>query len=506
MSRNPSSILRVAEENKDRPFLIIPDRRLTLTFGDFHDAALGLACRLKEEGIRRGDRLVALLPNSPEYAVLYFAALYLGATVVTANPSSHARDVEFVIHNSGAKLLVYAAQTKHFLLGPKQPADKIHRWEMPQLHEPLFRLPWSGHSWRPLEDVVAEDVLTIVFTSGTTAAPKAVAHTIGNLLGNAAAFNAAMGNGPQDRYLHLLPMSYSGGFFNVLIAPYLAGSSVVLTPGFGPRTALDFWSVPREHGVNALWLTPAIAGALLKVDRDQTGKTWCRENVKKIFIGTAPLYPQVKREFEAAYGVPLFESYGLSETLLIAGNGPKTGAAAGTVGAILPGVAVSGGEEGELLVKTPHLMAGYLDYETGLVRRPEGEWFPTGDLGAVGADGLLRITGRKKDLIIRGGLNISPLALEAVLLQHEAVSEAAVVGVPNEIVGEDVVAVIKLKPGRRWNEDRPLLEAYCKASFTTLNRPTVLLELDEFPAGPTGKTLKREIRDWAAKQLAAAKT
>jgi long-chain acyl-CoA synthetase len=147
-------------------------------------------------------------------------------------------------------------------------------------------------------------------------------------------------------------------------------------------------------------------------------------------------------------------------------------------------------------------MAGYLDQESSRVVPPAGEWFPTGDAGSVSADGRVRLTGRKKDLIIRGGLNISPMAVEDAILRHDAVAQAAVVGVPSALMGEEVVAVVKLKPGRDWAAARPALEAFCKAEIAAASRPCVLLHRDELPVGPTGKVLKRELREWAAAQAA----
>ncbi len=349
-----------------------------------------------------------------------------------------------------------------------------------------------------------KDVLTIVFTSGTTAAPKAVAHTIGNLFGNAAAFNGEMGIGPGDRFLHLMPMAYSGGFFTVLISPWLAGPSVVMTPGLGPRTGREFWNTRMAQAVHALWLTPTMLAALLKVDRDAAGKAYCREKIGKIFVGTAPLYPKVRKDFETEYGRPLWESYGLSETLLAAANGPKRPVPEDSVGRTLPGIEIQAREGGELFIKTPHAMAGYVDYATGRIAAPP-EWFPTGDIGTVGADGAVRLTGRAKDIIIRGGLNVSPTALEDVLLHHEAVAQAAVVGVPNELTGEDIVAVVKPKPGVDWTTAKPSLDAYVRASFTSATRPSAVLRLDEFPTGTTGKVRKVEIREWAQAQLKAPK-
>lgn len=488
MSNPLGSVLEVVRRHEERPFLLIPERGLTLSFGGFHRAAVGLAARLGEEGLTRGDRLVAVLPNSAEFALLYFACLHRGVTVVPVNPALHPRDVVFAIGHSGGKLLVYAEATRGFVMGP------MRRWELPSL--PFDERPTTGAA-----EVTDDDLLTIVFTSGTTAFPKAVAHKVGSLFGNARAFNAEMGLGPEHRFLHLFPMAYSGGFFNQLISPFLAGSSVVMTPGFGPRTALDFWKTPMACGVNALWLNPTIAAALLRVDRDEEGQAWCRANIRRCFIGTAPLHAPLKRAFEAAYGVPLYESYGLSETLLVAANGPGAGAVEGAVGRPLPGVEVLV-SDGELLIKTPHLMAGTLDYATSRVIPPsDPEWFPSGDLGEIGADGLVRITGRKKDVILRAGLNVSPRALEELLLQHEAVEQAAVVGVPSALTGEEIVAVVRLKPG--FDASLPALESYCKTSFAASCRPSAVLVRDDMPTGATGKILKKELREWASARLAS---
>lgn len=509
---DPKLFLKIAQDHKDQEFLAFPEREIALTFGQFADSACGLACRLQDEGIGRGDRIVCILPNSPEFALLYFACIFMGVTIVPINPALHPRDVQFVIHNAGAKLIVYARETRHFLQGPKQPPDKLRHWEMPHLSEPLFKVPWQSRAWEPLEGVISNDILTVVFTSGTTAAPKAVAHTIGNLIGNAVVFNREMDLGPSDRFLHLMPMAYSGGFFNGLISPYLAGSSVVMTSGYNPRMVLDFWKTPAEHDVNAMWITPTILASLLRLDRDPAGRAWCRDHMKKLFIGMGPLYPKIKREFETAYGTPLYESYGLSETLLVAANSPRTQAVEGSVGRPLPGIRlelrdaegreVPAGQEGEIFIQTPHRMAGYLDYETFRITPPAGDWFASGDIGVL-QDGRLGITGRKKDLIIRGGLNISPVALEDVLLRHEAVSQAVVVGVPNELSGEDIVAVCKLKPDLEWSLAKPAIEAYCKNNFTSSSRPSFVLEIKEFPVGVTGKIQKNKVRDWALREISA---
>lgn len=505
VSDSLASVLAVAKENAGRDFLVLTDRNLALTFGEFHERACRLAGRLESLGVKRRDRVLAVLPNSAEYALLYFSCLYLGAAIVPVNPALHPRDIRFIIRNAGAKLLIHAAGTRHFLTEAKEPL-----WELPPLTEPFYKKPW-----RPYRGVSPNDILTIVFTSGTTAFPKAVAHKISSLLSNARVFNEAMEIGGTDRFLHLFPMAYSGGFFNLLIAPYLAGAGVVMTPGFGPRTALDFWKIPMAHGVNSLWLTPTIAAALLMADRDEEGRAWCRKNIRKAFIGTAPLHIKVKRDFESAYGVRLHESYGLSETLLVAAAGPRTGAGEDSIGPALPGMSLAvrddkgadlpAGREGEIHIKTPHLMAGYLDFGKNEVAPADsGGWLASGDIGRLSADGRLSITGRKKDVIIHAGLSVSPTAVENVLLEHEAVAQAAVVGVASahSLYGEDIVAVIKPKAGVDWARAKASLESYCRESFAPASRPSALLRREEFPTGVTGKVLKGELRAWAAAEVA----
>lgn len=498
MAEPLDAVLEVIRRNEGREFLVLPDRPRRLTFGEFHESACRLAGRLESFGLGRGDRVLALLPNCGEYAMLYFAALYLGGVVVPVNPALHPRDRAFVLKNAGAKLLVYRGEA---------PAEgPALRWELPPW-------PWKDPPRRPAGGLKAEDLLTIVFTSGTTAFPKAVAHRAGSLIGNALAFNEAMGLAPELRFLHLFPMAYSGGFFNLLLSPFLAGASVVMTPGFGPRAALDFWRVPRRYGVNALWLNPAIAAALVRVDRDEEGREWCRRNIRRCFIGMAPLHLQVRRDFEARYGVRLYESYGLSETLLATAQGPGTGVVEDSVGPPLPGVRVSvrddagreasEGAEGEVFIHTPHLMAGTLDLATGVVTPSEDpEWFPTGDLGRLRPATGLSITGRKKDMILRAGHTISPRFMEEVLLQHRLIAEAAVVGVPSELAGEEIVAVLRLKPGVEWAREEAGLRDYCRTSFAPHARPAAVFPLDEFPTGATGKVLKKELREWAAARMA----
>ena len=188
------------------------------------------------------------------------------------------------------------------------------------------------------------------------------------------AFNKELGFGPDHCFYHVLPMSYMAGFLNNLLCPFLAGSRVIVGPAFDARLGLKFWEAASKHGVNVMWLVPTILTALLAIDRNPAGREYCRNQVKTICVGTAPLPQKVKKEFEGQYGVELFESYGLSELLFVTCNSRRFPRLAGSVGRALPGVeirVVNGQDEvvepeieGEIMVKTPFLMAGYLNYDS----------------------------------------------------------------------------------------------------------------------------------------------
>jgi long-chain acyl-CoA synthetase len=364
----------------------------------------------------------------------------------------------------------------------------------------------------PLAGVTPDDLFVITFTSGTTGRPKGVCHTVGSLVGAALAFNQANGVGPEHRYYHVLSMSYMAGLLNTLLCPFLAGAAVAVDEPFGPQSALRFWIAPRRYQLNTLWVVPTICTALLRLDRDSAGQDYCRRQVRLACVGTAPLPGRVRDEFEVKYGVPLYESYGLSETLFVAANVPGAVRRPGSVGSLLPGVELRAtddlgnplpaAQDGEMQVRTPYRMAGYLDPACGRpVPPPGGPWFATGDIGYQGNDGCVFITGRKKDIIIRGGLNISPRGIEEVLLEYPAVQEAAVVGVPHAFYGEEVLAALQLRPGVELAGVQDELTTLCRRSLCPLAVPGRFVQVEDFPRTSTGKVSKAELR---ARLLASA--
>ena len=517
-------VLDIVDRHADRPFLIDSINDRIFSFGEFHRLACNLAMGLREQDIRRGDRIAIVLNNSAEFATLYFACLYLGAVAVPINPQLHKRDIEFILKHSGARMVIYSPSTKGLIAPALFEQDglcflcllpKFERYEEHCKHD-----IWSVDDapaedldgWKPFDGVTPSDLFTITFTSGTTSLPKGVPHRIYGLLQSAVLFNEELGFGPEDRFYHVLMMAYMAGFLNTLLCPFLAGASVVINRAFDARLALDFWDAPIKYGANTLWLVPTILSALMRIDRGRAGLAYCRKHLETICVGTAPLPLKLKRDFEDKYGVELLESYGLSETLFVTTNSKKIKYLPGSVGQALPGITlkieggsaaeVPLGEDGEIWIRTPFMMSGYLNYQT---LQPDasdlGEWFPSGDIGHLIPNGHLFITGRKKDLIIRGGINISPRVIEDVLIEHESIAQVAVVGMPHEFYGEEVVAVVKLKAGYALDAVRPALDVLCRENLSAVSVPAEFFELDEFPTSATGKVQKAKLRELLAARV-----
>lgn len=512
-----TEIIRQIQEtfrrNADRVFLIETPIDREFTYGEFYSAALRSAGMLRSRGVRRGDRVALILANSSEFAALYFGCLFLGAVAVPVNQALHPDEVRFIVERSGAKLLLFSLCTRPLVTaaasGLSCPQVRVMLAQEKVFH-PEDDEVWSldepaGELPEPFAGMADDDLLIVLFTSGTTSAPKGVAHRIRSQFGNAIAFNAEMDFGPDHRFLHVWPMAYSSGFLNTLLSPFMAGGSVVLACAFTAQTVLTFWKPVVEHSANTLWLSPTMMASLLRIDRDEAGIDYCRRAIRSVCCGTAPLPLRLKKDFEAKYGVEVFESYGLSELLIVTGNSPRHPRRENSVGRALPGVEISIAQDEEILVRTPFAMAGYFDPETKQPAPIEaGGWFPTGDLGHVDDEGNLLVTGRKKDLIIRGGLNISPRAVRDVLLEHPAIEDAAVVGTPHDFYGEEVVAALRMKPDRSLAEEQSSILKLCRSRLNQASVPTRLVEVAQFPVGSTGKVLIRELRTLLQQDAAAA--
>lgn len=508
---------RIFSHRASEVFLIDAATGRMFTYQDCQRLAGVWARALRVRGLGKGQRIAILLPNSPEFALAYLACLMSGIVAVPIPLSLHHQDIEFILKHSGASLIVCSPETDLSFDRARIGRHGITCWSMPRVDATACEWQVGIGEYAPFsnfEGVTPDDLAAIVFTSGTSSRPSGVAHRLGALLENARAFDHAIGIGPDNRFLHVLPMGYMAGFLNTLLCPLMAGASVVLASAFDAQSALTFWPTAMRHRADTFWLTPTMLATLLGVDRDPAVCSYSRRYVRAVCVGTAPLPLKIKRTFERKYGVELLESYGLSELLFVSGNSPNIPSIEGSSGLLLPGVEIrivgeqgellGTGQDGEMQVRTPYMMAGYLDDASLPDPTTAPEWFATGDVGHLDRVGNLFITARMKDLIIRGGINVSPRAVEEALLEHEAVAKVAVIGLAHPFYGEEVVAVVQLRPEYTLEGLRSSLDAFCRERLSPVATPTQFVQLESFPVGATGKIQKHKLREQLLDRLAAS--
>ncbi|MEV0322864.1 long-chain fatty acid--CoA ligase [Streptomyces sp. NPDC050658] len=461
------------------------------SYGRLRERAAAVAGRLTEQGVRPGDRVLLVAPSVPEFAFAYYGILAAGAIAVTANTMATRRELTYIAQDAGARtVLGWHGITP----APEQAAAELalSYWE---LRQGLAGLPETDATGAP-HPVSADDTAALLYTSGTTGRPKGAQLTHGNLDACAEIFREVHGITSHDRAVTGLPLFHVFGQACVMATTMRAGGSLTLLERF--RTPMMLALIQRDRptfisGVPTMW--NALLGAADGTDADFGG-------LRLASSGGASLPVEVMRAFEERFGCAIVEGYGLTETTGAAtchvAGGP---AKPGYVGRALPGCAISvrddegrelpPGEVGEVHIKGPVVMKGYWNRPDATAEALHEGWLRTGDLGATDDEGDLRIVDRKKDLVIRGGYNVYPREVEEVLYEHPDIVEAAVVGVPDEHYGEEVAAVIALRPGAVLGEAE--LRAWAKERLSAYKVPHVVAVVDELPKGPTGKILKRAI-------------
>ncbi len=490
-------------------------------------------------GVQKGDPVAIVLPNCPQHIVAFYAILRLGAIVVEHNPLYTPRELRHQFEDHGARFVI--AWDKVVESIQEFPADvavetiisvDITR-SMPFSTRFLLRLPIAKAResraaltttvrgtivWEELlkSDRIdsriirpgADDVALIQYTSGTTGYPKGATLTHLNLLVNAAQARAwvpGVERGTAVVYA-VLPMFHAYGLTLCLTFAMSMGSRLVLFPRFDPDLVLP---VITKHPPTFLPAVPPIYERLTKA-ADEKGVSL--KGIKIAISGAMPLSAAVVEPWEARTGGYLVEGYGLSETspvLMANPVGPTR--RAGTVGLPLPSTEIRvvdpenptvdrpAGEEGELIVRGPQVFSGYWKKpeETAAVFVPAtdggADWYRTGDIVSVDADGFVTIVDRIKELIITGGFNVAPSEVEEVIRRHPSVSDVAVVGLPSEHSGEDVVAAVVLEPGAELDEEG--IRALARENLTPYKVPRRVVVVDELPKSLIGKVLRKKVRD-----------
>jgi aspartate/methionine/tyrosine aminotransferase/acyl-coenzyme A synthetase/AMP-(fatty) acid ligase len=505
---------------RDKIFLTDASTGSGITYGGLLSDCCNIAAQFNEAGVSRGDRIIFSLENSIDFVKLYFSCLYAGIVSVPINPALSADQKDYIIRHSEAKVIVFSAAT----------AEGFNKQTLSGKIYVSLRLDTSTHTLSSFDDNVRislnpprnsqainafqgcgeDDDLIIIYTSGTTSNPKGVIHSLKNLVSNAVLFTETLGIGNENVFFNNLPMTYLGGYYNLMLLPFVAGASVVLTNVFDAKAIINFWDKIIANKVNTLWIVPTVIAILNEFDRGKAGVEYCENNIKLVLTGTAPLSESVRSKFENKYKVRLVENYALSETLFLTTDLPAKSHVSGSVGGLVKGVKIeildsdngitAVGEEGEIVVQTPTLMKGYFNVDDQALQTICNPFF-TGDIGMLDADGNLYVTGRKKDLIIRGGINISPRAIEDVIGEVEGVVECAVVGIPDKIAGEEIIAVVKLSEDLDMGVIAKKITELCTAKLSSNQVPARVFELPDFPKTSTGKIQKNKVRSWLSEMV-----
>jgi long-chain acyl-CoA synthetase len=497
MGSNLAGILtETAAEHGDRPALKLDDTVVTYALLD--DGSARVAAMLRDTGIEPGDRVGIMLPNVPYFGVVYYGILRAGGVVVPMNPLLKGREVQFYVEDPGTKLLFAWGDFEDAATqGAGEGGAELVLVKPGEFEELLA-------GYEPHADVAErdeDDTAVLLYTSGTTGTPKGAELTHANLRRNCELAARTLAEASEeDVLLGALPLFHSFGQTCGLNGAVSVGACLSLIPRFDPAKALEI--IGRDK-VTIFQGVPTMYHAMLNCDVRESADV---SSLRACMSGGAAMPVEVMKEFEEAFGCEVLEGYGLSETSPVASfNHPDRERKPGSIGTPIEGVEmklvdddgndVEGtGEDtvGEIAIRGHNIMKGYWGKEdaTKEVLGEDG-WFRSGDMAYVDDDGYFFIVDRKKDMIIRGGYNVYPREIEEVLYEHPAVSEAAVIGIPDESKGEEVGAAVVLAGGEEVDADE--LREYVKERVANYKYPRKIWFPDELPKGPTGKILKREI-------------
>ena len=485
------NLTRAAQLHPDNVAIRLDDA--TLTYAQLDAATQLMAGLLVERGVQPGDRVGILLPNVPHWAVIYFGVLRAGAVAVPMNPLLKEREVAYYLSDSGAKLIF----AWHGFLDEAQAGAKLADAELQVVDPADFQALLQSST--PVAGVVdrdPEDTAVVLYTSGTTGQPKGAELTHLNISRNVElVVEDLLSLTSDDVIFGGLPLFHVFGQTAALNAAVAAGATLTLLPRFEPTKALE---VLARDEVTVFEAVPTMFVALL----NHPGRTsYDVSGIRVCVTGGSAMPVEVMRGFEEALGCVILEGYGLSETSPLASCNLPTQRKPGSIGLPVSGVEfrlvddegndVAPGEVGEIAIKGHNVMKGYWNKPDATAAAIKDGWFHTGDVARKDDEGFYFIVDRKKDLIIRGGYNVYPREIEEVFYEHPAVAEVAVIGYPHAELGEEIGAVIALKPGATADPDE--LRAFVKDKVAAYKYPRKVQLVDALPKGPTGKILKREI-------------
>ena len=498
-------IQRQADEHPQAVYALSTESGVQLTFGELAAGCARTGAWLARHGAVSGDTVSLVMPNGLMTLRLLLGAMANGRFVNPVNLLSQPEVMRFVFEHSDCKLVVvapeWAERVRQLAQGLPCRVVVVHpdALTLPGEEEAAVRAPGAPATAPvPATAPQANDLALLMYTSGTTGRPKGVMLTQANLVANAQSIAAEHALTPADRVLGVLPLFHINAFAVTMLAPLASGGSVAMAPKF---SAARFWAQAVGHRCTWINVVPTIVSYLLEEDKpsaDLSRLRFCRS-------ASAALPPEHLRGFEGKFGLGVIETMGLTETVAPSFSNPlqpalrklgAVGRASGCEARIIDAELrpVPDGQTGELAIRGPNVMRGYLkDAEATVAAFTPDGWLRSGDLGYRDCDGFFFVTGRIKELIIKGGENIAPREIDEALLKHPAVLDAAAVGVPDKHYGQEILACVVLRDGMTASEEE--LRSFCEATLGRYKTPRQIRFMTDLPRGPSGKVQRLKLAE-----------
>lgn len=475
----------------------------SFTYGQLDELSAKAALLLSEGGVNRGDRVAICLPNIPAFVIWYYASLRIGAIAVSISTRLAEKEVAFIVSDCEATAFIAEAMAlsrymEHLpdcvteTFGVSRLFDRCNGKELERA--PIAEtLKWS--------DAKPDEAAVILYTSGTTGFAKGATLSHNNVRSNVLEFNRLCDMRPDDRILLALPLFHCFGQNALLNSALNAGATIVLQCGFDLNESIR---LIREQEVTQLYGVPTMF-QLLKESCENEDLS----SVRYCFSAAAKLPVQVSSSWLEKFGQPIYEGYGLTETSPFASYNHHKQYLMGSVGAPIDQVEMKivdidtgencpPGELGEIAIRGPNVMLGYWNRKEETAEVIRDGWLHSGDIGRVDDRGYFYILDRIKDMMVVGGLKVYPAEVERILLDHESVSQAAVVGLPEDVFGEQVVAfvVMPTEASADFDRLRETLRKHCRDNLASYKVPKHFVPLEEMPRNPAGKVLKTKLREY----------
>ncbi|MBW2983536.1 AMP-binding protein [Candidatus Woesearchaeota archaeon] len=482
-----------SEKLGSKTFIIYSEDDSKVSYKEFYDIVSKTANLFLSLGVKKGDKISAVIHDCKEFICILFGAARAGAVFNPINPDLTADELKYIINNAETKVLFVNDENLSKINRIKKELKTVKH--LLTVNNYVNEIDNFSNKLGAV-DVGLNDPVLLMYSSGTTGHPKGIILTQGNMLHEGYSLARALKFNKKTISMVSNPLFFSGGLFPAFMSAFSAGGTIVLNRKFSKS---KFWQRIEKYRANSTYVVPTMLSILLNPPEDIS--KYDLKCLKWIGCGAAPLAIDLLKKFEETFNATIHDCYGLTENSAIVSVSPidLNERRIGSIGLPLDINEIKifdkddnelpPGKEGEIVARGPNIFKEYLKLPDKTKETLKNGWLHTGDLGYKDKDGYLYISGRVKELIIRGGVNIGPREIDDILYKHEAVADAATIGVPHNIYGEEIASYVILKKEKKTTE-KELID-FCKKYLAEFKCPKSIVFTDDIPKGPSGKLLRR---------------